>query len=203
VKIAHAKYVALPSWDGQKWQVRVEDYDYRHRGDTTAGRLDQVAPNARLLLGAQFGCHPDLLEVSVEPALPEEIENALQVAEGYVAEAARHVDAVVAAMGQANVCGHDVAAVLDERSLHAAPQRPLLIPNSELAAYGLSRRRDVIAVEWPDDRVVLTCCRACVEIDPGPWERQPDGTSAAVYASDRRCDVCGRDVAQTPSNHDS
>ncbi|MGH9209201.1 MAG: hypothetical protein ACRD2C_00800 [Acidimicrobiales bacterium] len=196
MKVHNAKYVALPSWDGQQWLVRVEDYDYVHRGDTTAGRLEQVGPNASLLLAAHFGCDPSHVRVSVEPQLPKEIEHALQVAEGHVADAARHVDAVVAALRQADMSGHDIAALLTERALQAAPQRPLLIPNSEIATYGLDRRPDVIAVEWPDVEVGLTCCRACVEANHRPWESWPDGTSAAVYDARVRCDICGRDVAQ-------
>lgn len=195
MKIPYAKYVALPSWDGQQWQVRVEDYDYQHRGDTAAGRLDQVGPNASVLLAAQFGCEPSQVTVSVEPELPKEIDHALQVAEGHVAEAARQVEAVVMALRRGNMCGHDVALLLAERVLRAAPERPLLIPNSEIGSYGLSRRPDVVAVEWPDQQVVLTCCRRCVESNPRAWENHPDGTSAAVYEPRRRCDMCGRDVA--------
>ncbi|MGH9211708.1 MAG: hypothetical protein ACRD2C_13640 [Acidimicrobiales bacterium] len=147
------------------------------------------------MLGAQFGCDPDLLEVSVEPELPKEVEHALQIAEGHVAEAARHIQTVVTALRRANVCGHDIAAVVGERALRAAPQRPLLVPNSEIAAYGLSRRPDLVAVEWPDRQIVFTCCRICVESNPRAWQNHPDGTSAALYETCRRCDLCGRDLA--------
>jgi hypothetical protein len=194
VKIPYAEYVALPSWDGQQWQVRIEDYDYVHRGDTTAGRLEQAGPNASLLLAAHFGGAPSHVTVSVEPQLPKEIEHALQIAEGYVAEAVRHLEAAVTALRQAEMSGHDIAALLAVRTLRAATQRPLLIPNTEIATYGLSRRPDVLAVEWPDREVVFTCCRSCVETNRLPWQSWPDGTSAAVYDARGRCDLCGQDV---------
>lgn len=197
MKIPFAEYVAIPWWDGQQWLVRVEDYNEVHRGDTVAERLAQVGPNASVVVGALFGCDPSIVQVSVEPRLPKEIEYPLQVAEGHVADAARDVEAVVVALRQANMAGHDIAAVLSERALQAGPRRPLLVPNSEIATYGLGQRPAVLAVEWADADVVLTCCRACVETDVRPWQERPNAASAAVYNGPGRCDICGHDVAGT------
>lgn len=204
MRIPGATYVARPSWDGQQWQVRVEDYDDVHRGDTTAGRLDQVGPKAAALLAAQFGCLPSHLRVSVEPELPKPIAYALQVAEDSVAAAARQVEDVATALRQGNVPGHDVAAILAERALYAAPRRPLLIPNAEIAAYGLSHRPEVVAIEWPERETVFTCCRTCVEWRSGPWQNQREGTSALVYDARGRCDLCGQDLAapEAPTDED-
>lgn len=190
-----AKFVALASWDGQQWQVRVEDYDDVHRGDTTAGRLDEVPQSVRVFLIDQLMVYLPDLPVWVEPQLPKPIQYALQVAEDYVAEAARQVEDIATALRQANVPGHDIAAILAERALYAAPRRPLLIPNSEIAAYRLDRRPEVVAVEWPERGTVLVCCRACVENNPRAWGSQPDGTSAAVYEARGNCDLCGRPIA--------
>ncbi|MGH9213049.1 MAG: hypothetical protein ACRD2C_20615 [Acidimicrobiales bacterium] len=190
MKKAGAAYIAVPSWDGQQWQVRVQDWNDQHRGDTSAPRLDQVAPNAALLLGARFGCDPDLLAVSVEPELPKEIEHAFEVAEAYFAQGANDVEAAITALRQIDVCGHDIAAIVGERDLSGGPRRPLLIPNSEIATHGLADRPNVVAVQWLDRHVVLTCCRACVDNKARPWQINPQGTSAAVYEPGGRCDLC-------------
>jgi hypothetical protein len=116
-----AKYWAITQWDGHQWLVRVEDYDEVHRGDTTARRLDQVAPNASAVLGAQFGCDSSLVEVAVEARLPDQLEDALQAAERYVAHAAIEVESFVAALRQTGLPGHDIATLLAVRSLHALP----------------------------------------------------------------------------------
>jgi hypothetical protein len=195
VKAPDARFFALASWDGQQWEVRVEDHDDVHRGDTTAGYLDEVPDSVRVVLIDQLGGYVPDLPVWVEPQLPKPIQYALQIAEDHVADAARQVEDVATALRQANVPGHDIAAILAERALYAAPQRPLLIPNCEIAAYRLGRRPDVAAVEWPERGTMLICCRACVENNPRAWGSQPDGTSAAVYEARGLCDLCGRPIA--------
>lgn len=198
MKVPYAKYVAIPTWDGQQWQVRIEDYDYEYRGDTTAVRLAQVGPKASDLLGASFGIYPHPIEVSVEPHLPEQVEAALQDAKARGPHATRQVDAIVAGLRQTNMSGHDIAALLAERALTAAPSQPLLIPNSEIATYGLSRYPGVMAVEWLDGDTVLTCCRTCVEGDVRAWQSRPDSSSATVYTGPGPCDLCRRDITQPP-----
>lgn len=198
MKVPYAKYIAIPTWDGEQWQVRIEDYDYEHRGDTIAVRLMRVAPRASALLSATFGVYPHPIKVSVEPHLPEQVEAALQDAEGQGPNATRHLDAIVAGLRQTNMSGDDIAAILAERALTAAPSQPLVIANSEIATHGLSHHPGVLAVESVDGDTVLTCCRICAEGNPHRWvSRQPDGTSAAVYEPCGRCDLCGRDIAET------
>lgn len=34
------KYWAIATWNGKQWDVRIEDYDQRHRGDTVADNLE-------------------------------------------------------------------------------------------------------------------------------------------------------------------
>jgi hypothetical protein len=87
----------------------------------------------------------------------------------------------VTALRHAGMSGHDIAALLAERALQATPQRPLLIPNEEIATYGLNRRPDVLAGEWTEGNDVFTCCRACIEQKPQPYQAQIDGASAAIY----------------------
>lgn len=199
-----AKYVAFPTWDGQQWQVRVEDDDDEYRGDTSGGRLDEVPDSVRVFLAGQLGVYIPDMPVWVEPQLPDQVEHALQHAEGLVRHAAKEVDTVVAALLQAGMFGHDIAALLAERSLQDLPQRPLLIPNSEIAAHGLAHRPDVIAVQWPDTDVVLTCCRTCIETNRRPWQNEPDGTSAAIYEERTvRCDICGHSGEATAREMDA
>jgi hypothetical protein len=199
LKVPYAKYVALPSWDGQQWAIRVEDYDYIHRGDTTARRLDQVAYATSVLLAFQFGCHPSHMRVSVEPCLATEIDDALDRAAAHSGHPASEIKAVAAALRQANMCRHDIALLLAERGVQQAPSRPLLIGNTEIAGEGLHHWPDVTAVELPDGDVEVTRCRICVERDVRWWREHPDATSAAIYDEPVSCDICGRDVDQRAS----
>lgn len=196
MKIPNAKYVAIPSWDGQQWRIRIEDYDGVHRGETTAVRLEQVARAASRWLNASFGIYQYPFEVSVEPRLPEQVDGALEVADAHVAKATREVEAVVTGLRQAHMSGQDIAALLAERALTAAPRQPLLISNSEIASYGLGLHPEVLAVEWVDGDTVLTCCRACVEGRIRAWQDPPHRFSAAIYDGPDQCDFCGADITQ-------
>jgi hypothetical protein len=203
-------YRAITRWNGHEWWTGVEDPDGHHVAESTAAHLAQVADNARQRLEQaerhvyqQLGKHrfgdPADAELHVDVHLPGPIESDLHAAESHVADATKETDAVVAALRHANMSGHDIAALLTQRSLQHLPQRPLLIPNREIASHGLTNRHDVIAVEWTDGNDTLTCCRTCVEKNRRPWRKRRDATSAAVYDSRVLCDVCGQKIAARES----
>lgn len=117
------KYWALATWDGQCWQIRIEDYDEIHRADTTAQTLAEVGPIASTVLAVMFGCHPDHVEMSVEARLPDTVTTSLRAAEGLVAQATPHVQSAVIGLRHAHVPDRDIATILAARPLTAEAQQ--------------------------------------------------------------------------------
>lgn len=118
------KYWAIATWDGRRWQVRIEDHDELHRADSIAERLAEVGPNASAVLAAMFGCHPDHMPVSVEARLPATVLASLRAAEGLVAQATPHVESAVIGLRHANVPDSDITAILAARPLTAKAGQP-------------------------------------------------------------------------------
>jgi trans-aconitate methyltransferase len=113
------KYWAIATWNGQQWDVRIEDYDERHRGDTQADNLELVTKNASAILAFEFGCHPDHLTLGREIRLPAPVAEALDAAEGFIASAAACLCGANTALRQAGVPEADIATLLAERKLDA------------------------------------------------------------------------------------
>ena len=118
-----AKYWGVATWNGQQWDVRIEDYDQGHRGDTTADNLELVTKNASAILAFDFGCHPDHLAIGREIRLPVPIDDCLNAAEGFVASAADCLQGALSALQQAGLTKADIATVLAERKLDATTAR--------------------------------------------------------------------------------
>lgn len=115
-------------------------------------------------------------------------------------DASREVDDVVTGLRELNVSAQDIVALLRSRPLRAEPHRPLVVPNTEIAARGLACRPDVIAVQWEDRGFgITTYCRNCVEEDQSAWRDLPHGTSAVLYEGPVNCDVCYATVDRDPS----
>jgi hypothetical protein len=186
---------AVTRWDGRQWMVRVEDGDGFHVGATTARRLDQVKGKARAVV------EHEPAELLVEVLLHPEVELRFHTAEDLVSDASGEVERNVAALRRSGMSAQDIALLLASRSLTAAPRRPLVVPNAEVAAVALDCRPEAIAVSWEDRGFgVTTYCRECVEEDRGPWRDLPHATSALVYEGPVRCDGCDRDVDHGPGD---
>jgi hypothetical protein len=113
------KYWALATWDGQQWQVRIDDHNEMHRADTTASTLAEVGPIASMVLAALFGCHPDHIAVSVEARLPDTVTTSLRAAEGLVAQATPHVQSGITGLRHQRVRDSDITTILAARPLTA------------------------------------------------------------------------------------
>jgi hypothetical protein len=123
ISLAHGrvggKYWALATWDGERWQVSIDDHSDMHRADTTAPTLAEVGTIASRVLAAMFGCHPDHIAVSVEARLPETVTASLRAAEGLVAQAAPHVQSAVIGLRHERLPDSDIAVILAARPLTA------------------------------------------------------------------------------------
>lgn len=117
------RYWAIATWNGEQWDVRIEDYDERHRGDTQADNLELVTKNASAILAFDFGCHPDHLAFGREIRLPAPIDDCLNAAEGFVASAADSLQGALSALRQSGVPEADIATLLAARKLDATTAR--------------------------------------------------------------------------------
>ena len=178
LRVPYAKYVALPTWNGQHWDVRIEDYDERHRSDTTACRLGQVRFTTRTTLGVLYGYPPSLDMVWVEPILPPEAETALAHAGSQPTPEPAKVATAAAALRDMGLCRHDIALVLSDRGLPDPLPSPVEA-GPDPGVFGLHRSQDVAS---------STCCQ------PGTVADGVQGMDALVLAlvadDDNRCSVC-------------
>lgn len=112
-----SKYFAVASWNGRCWDVRVMDYDDRHRASTTAERLEYVQQNASAVLGFEIGCLPEQVNVPVQVVLPETVGPFMDTAERHVAIASTCLGTVVDLLKQHGMPHEDINALLSMRAL--------------------------------------------------------------------------------------
>jgi hypothetical protein len=178
--------------------VRVEDDNGYDRGGCTARRLEQIEPKVRTLLDGDLDCSCEPLTLTVTVQLHPDVELSFQVATDLVADATREVEGAVAALLAANMSPQDISVLLGSRDLTARPRRPLVVPNTEIAAVGLDCHPDAIAARWEDQGFAATTyCRRCVDDDPSPWRDLPHATSALIYQTPVHCDGCNNDITTT------
>jgi hypothetical protein len=192
---------AVARWDGEVWQVRVQDAKGLLVAETTARRIETVPSAARAALPERSctdrgGSYVDL---RVDVTVPPKADALFGILSDRVRTACREVDQLVAMLS--DECGmsrQDIVTLLRRRHLQVEPTRPLLVSNAEIAVDGLSRHPDVIAVVWEDRGFAITTfCRACAETDRSPWADLPHGGSALVYDPPAHCDNCGRDLDES------
>lgn len=118
-----SKYLAVASWNGRLWDVRMLDYDDRQCAITTAERLVAVQQNASAMLGARIGCLPEQVMVQVEVALPDTVVPFVDTAERHVALASSCLGTVVDILKQHGMTREDISALLTMRALTVTASR--------------------------------------------------------------------------------
>jgi hypothetical protein len=188
-----ARYRAVTRWDGRHWQVRVEDPHGVDRGhDTADHRVDVEATAWALVVDAVAGDPAGNVAVDLEVQLPHDIKMRFELIAGLVGDAIRELDDVVEALLGMNMSAVDVVALLNDQPLNVRPSRPLLVPNADVALFGVANRPDAVALRWEAGPLVgQVFCRPCVDRYRDRWRDVPAGVSALIYTGPGACHACG------------
>lgn len=170
--------------DGSVWQVRVEDRCGSPVGEALADAVEGIDAGARALVAGRLGIRPEevtlRVDLRVDPAaqarldrieeLRRELDDELRVAEGVLTGAG---------LGPG-----DVYVLLTD-----------VVTNKEIAAHGLRRHPQAIAVRFDDrGRFTTVTCRQCLESDRASYATLPPGDrNTLVHRGPVMCDVCFED----------
>jgi hypothetical protein len=178
-------FSVLARHDGQAWAIRIEDDEGKLVGGTSATTLEQVDDKARAVVAGYVGLKPDALtlaiEIQLDPAIQYRLDTIaeLRQAVGEQAHLAEHD------MTDAGISPRDIGAMLGET-----------VTNQEIAAHGLRRYPQAVAVRFDDrGRFATTTCRACLERDRLDYgDLPPEGVNTLLFRGPLMCDVCFDDI---------
>ncbi len=170
--------------DGSVWHVRVEDRCGAPVGEALADTVDGIYPGARALVSGRLGIRPE--EVTLRVDL--HVDPTAQARLDRIDELRRELDDE---LGEAE-------GVLTEAGLGAGDVYVLLtdvVTNQEIAAHGLHRHPQAIAVRFDDrGRFTTVTCRQCLENDRASYATLPPGDrNTLVHRGPVMCDVCFED----------
>ena len=178
-------YRVTATHDGQEWLVRIEDATGTLVGDVRAAALEDVDESARSLLAGHVGARPEGGELRIEVQLAPELQARLDRIEQLRRDTDRELEAVEHDLGAAGMSSRDVSALLTDT-----------VTNQEIAAHGLRRHPQAIAVRFDDKgRFTTTTCRACLNRDRADYAAlPPEGHNTLIVCGPLMCDVCFEDL---------
>lgn len=178
-------YRVTATHDGQAWDVRIEDVGGVLLGAARAAGLDEVDSAARLTIAGQAKLRPEDVTMDIDVRLAPELQARLDRIEQLRRDADREVEAVENDLTDAGVSLRDMSALLSDT-----------VTNQEIAAHGLRRHPQAIAVRFDDKgRFTTTTCRACLDRDRADYaELPPEGHNTLIVRGPLMCDVCFEDI---------
>jgi hypothetical protein len=177
-------YEVTATHDGTAWHVRVEDKSGELVGDARAEAVEGIDAGARALVAGRLGIRPEEVELRVDLRLDPTEQARLERIEELRRELDDQLRAAELALTDAGLSAGDVYALLTD-----------VVTNHEIAAHGLRRHPQAIAVRFDDrGRFTTVTCRECLDSDRASYATLPPGDrNTLVYRGPVMCDVCFED----------
>ena len=178
-------YRVTATHDGHAWDVRIEDADGAPVGGARTAGLDEVDEAARLTIAGQADERPEEVTMDIDIRLAPELQARLDRIEQLRRDTDRELEAVEHDLNDAGMSTRDVGALLSDT-----------VSNQEIAAHGLRRHPQAIAVRFDDKgRFTTTTCRACLDRDRADYAELPaEGLNTLIVRGPLMCDVCFEDI---------
>jgi hypothetical protein len=185
VGVAVTSYRVVAQHDGEAWSVRIEDPDGKLIGGTRASTVDQIDKRARNVVAGTIGARPDDVALAVRIQLDPALQYRLDALEGLRREADQQIRLAEHELADAGLSVTDIAALLSDA-----------VTNQEIAAHGLRRHPQAVAVRFDDrGRFATVTCRACLEKDRASYaDLPPEGINTLLFGGPLMCDVCFEDI---------
>ena len=170
--------------DGTAWGVRVHDGPGAPVGEGTADAVEGIDDSARALVAGRLGIRPEEVELKVAIRVDPEAQERLDRIDRLRREIDEETRAAEVQLTETGLASSDVYALLTDS-----------VTNQEIAAHGLRRHPQAIAVRFDDrGRFTTVTCRDCLEGDRASYTTLPPGDrNTLVLHGPVMCDVCFED----------
>lgn len=177
-------FLVTASHDGSVWQVHVEDKSGAPVGEALADAVEGIDAAARALVAGRLGVRPEEVSLRVDLRVGEAARARLDRIDELRRELDDEVRAAELLLTDAGLVPSDVYALLTD-----------VVTNREIAAHGLRRHPQAIAVRFDDrGRFTTVTCRECLENDRASYATLPPGDrNTVVRRGPVMCDVCFED----------
>ena len=177
-------YHVTATHDGSAWVVHVEDKGGTLVGEARADAVEGIESGARTLVAGRLGLRPEDVTLRVDILVAHDTQARLDHIDRLRRDLDEELRATEVELTQAGLVAGDVYALLTD-----------VVTNQEIAANGLRRHPQAIAVRFDDrGRFTTVTCRSCLEGDRASYATLPPGDrNTLVLHGPVMCDVCFED----------